>query len=106
MVLLNQVPQLIFRKHPLFGLVTLLMVPIYHRGIAKQSLCLKTSVKSISGLRGKTGESKITRSADVSRTLVLLDPRFLQGLHHYKCSLPAQKQETEKGHLVNMEDIS
>lgn len=60
----------------------------YYRGIAEQNLCLKTSVKSLSGLRGKKGQSKIT-SADESKTPVLLDPHFLQGLHHYKYSLPS-----------------
>ena len=31
---------------------------IYYRGITKESLCLKTSVKSISEQRERTGESK------------------------------------------------
>lgn len=60
----------------------------YCRRTATQSLCLQTSIKSVSGLRGKQRQSKIPKNADVSRTLVLLEPRFLQGLHHYKCSPP------------------
>lgn len=87
MSLLNQVLQLLFRKHPLFELIALLVVPTKKVSRTK-SVCLKTSVKSISGLRGVRRQSKVTRSADISRLLVLLDPHFLQDLHHCKCSLP------------------
>lgn len=57
----------------------------------KVYVCLKTSVKSISGLRGKRRRKTKNREKLSSRILDLLDPRFLRDLHRCRCSLPARQ---------------
>ena len=58
----------------------------------KVYVCLKTSVKSISWLRGKRRKKTKNRERLSSRILDLLDPHFLQGLHRYICSPPARQR--------------
>ena len=70
------------------------MAPVTEGRLNK--VCVSPSVfNQCQGWEETEGESKSMRSADVTKSPVLLDPHFLQGLCHYSRSLPS----------VTLEDI-